>query len=188
MRRDPDVADALDELERQLDVGARGVEVALMLVRARAPLEDLGPEPVARATGALAELESERQVVDRPRVRASLDADAAEPEEDVRAVEVVEAGPVRDLLGGPEQRQRLVQLAAVHLRPRAREQAAEREIGILGGHDRDLVEECDGVVPAGLAHRVLRRGDRDLEHAEILVAERVRDGWEQHRVRSGPTR
>ena len=54
----------LDELERVLDVGDGGVEVALVLVGARAPLEDLGAQPVAGAAGALTELEGERQVVD----------------------------------------------------------------------------------------------------------------------------
>ena len=119
-----------------------GIEVALVLVGARAPLEDLGAQPVAGAAGALAELEGERQVVDGAGVGAPLDAHAADPEEHLRAVEIVEAGPVRDLLGGLEQAQRLVELAAVHLRPRARGQAAQREVGILGGDDGDLVQQA----------------------------------------------
>ena len=41
------VADRVGELERGLDVGARGSEVPLMLVRARAPVEDLGAQAFA---------------------------------------------------------------------------------------------------------------------------------------------
>ena len=165
MGGDAGVAERLDELERVLDVGDGGVEVALVLVGARAPLEDLGAQPVARAAGALTELEGEREVVDGARVGATLDADAADPEEDLRAVEVAEAGPVRDLLGGLEQRQRLVELAAVHLRPRAGGQATQGEVGKLGGNDGELVQKRDGVVPARLLDCLLRRDDPRLERS-----------------------
>ena len=66
MGGDAGVAERFDELERVLDVGDGGVEVALVLVGARAPLEDLGAELVAGAAGALTELEGERKVVHGP--------------------------------------------------------------------------------------------------------------------------
>ena len=68
VRGEARVAERLDELERVLDVRDGGVEVALVLVGTGAPLEDLGTQPVARATGALTELQGEREVVDGPRV------------------------------------------------------------------------------------------------------------------------
>ena len=37
--------------------------------------------------------------------------------------------------------QRLVELAAVHLRPRAGDEAAERKVGMVGRNDGDLVEQ-----------------------------------------------
>ena len=159
MGREAGVADRLDELERVLDVGARGGEIALVLVGARAPLEDLGAQAVARAAGAGAELEGERQVVDGSRVGAPLDADAADPEEHFRAVEVAEPGPVRDLLRRLEQRQRLVELASVHLRPGAGSQAAQSEVGKLAGDDGEVVQQSNGVIPTRFVDRLLHRDD-----------------------------
>ena len=49
VRDDAPVVDAPGELERRLDVLARGLEVALAAAAARAPAEDVGAEEVARA-------------------------------------------------------------------------------------------------------------------------------------------
>ena len=51
------VVERLGELERALDVLARGLAVALAPVAARAPREDLGAQQVARQPRALGELQ-----------------------------------------------------------------------------------------------------------------------------------
>jgi hypothetical protein len=83
---------------------------------------------------------------------------------------------VRDLLRSLQERERLVQLAAVHAGPRLGEERAEREVRELRGEDRHLAEDPDDVVVALVAQGDLGARHLRLEHVELVVAEDVRDG------------
>jgi hypothetical protein len=95
---------------------------------------------------------------------------------------------VRDPLRRLQERERLVQLAAVHPRPRLGLQRAQREVREARGEDRQLAEGCDDVVVALVAQRDLGAGDASLEQVELVVAEDVRDGRKDEIVQAGERR
>ena len=87
------VLEPFGELERALDVFARCLVIALAAPAARAPVEDLRAQKIAREPRALRELESLVEQRDCRRDARKLVAADAEAEEDVRAIDVGEPGP-----------------------------------------------------------------------------------------------
>ena len=148
-----------------LDVGAGGVEIALVLVGARAPLEDLGAQAVARAAGARAELEGERQVVDArelaPRltrtqpIRKSTSARSRSLKPGRCAICFAVLSSVSASSSSPR-------YICAHERA---SQAAQSEVGKLAGDDGEVVQQSNGVVPTRLLDRLLGRDDLRLERA-----------------------
>ena len=119
------VVERLRQLERALDVLARGLEVALAAVAAGAPAEDLGAKQVARQLRALGELERLAEQRDgRGDARKVVAADA-DAEEHLRAVDVREAGPLGERAAALEQLERGPNLAPLHAAPRPRLRARE---------------------------------------------------------------
>src|SRR4030095_16562214 len=80
----------LRELECALDVLARGFEVALTAVAARAVGEDVRPEEIARQAGSLGDRIRLVEESDRGRIARKLVAADAEAEENLGPVEVGE--------------------------------------------------------------------------------------------------
>src|SRR5581483_11226263 len=101
------------ELERALDVLARGRPVALAPVAAGAPLEDVGDEAVVGAAGAAQQLERLREEADGGRDRGELVAAAAEVEEHACPVEIGEGAALGQVAGPGEPLERRFQLAAL---------------------------------------------------------------------------
>jgi hypothetical protein len=81
MRSHSLVVESVGELQRALDVLARGLEVPLATPAPRAPVEDVGAENVARKAGALRELKGLVEERDRRGDARKLVAGDAEPEE-----------------------------------------------------------------------------------------------------------
>ena len=126
------VVDALRELERALDVVARGLVVALPAPAARAPREDVGLQRVARQARALGKRERLVEESDRRLRAVELVAAAAEPEEDVGALDVGERARLgqRPRLG--EELERRAVVAEPHLRQTGPDERPNLELGAAG--------------------------------------------------------
>ena len=184
VRGDVLVADRLRQLERALDVLARGLEVPPALVAARAPLEDLGPQPVAREARALGELEGEREERGRGGDLVQLHPHAAEPVERLGAVAVVEERAFGDRPRALAALQRSPKVAEVHPCPRLREEPPQREIGMRRRGHRPAGERRDRVRVTRLGDRTLGSGHGLCEVGALLVHRRGgerRDERDRHR-------
>src|SRR5262249_40715919 len=126
------VAETLGELERELDVLARRLEVALTARAPRAPLEDVRAKAIARKTRARREVVGLGEKADRRVDRRELVADDAHPIEHVRPLDVGEDLQLGELARTRERIERLALLAEVRTRPAVREQRAELELGRVG--------------------------------------------------------
>ena len=112
------VVERLRELERALDVLARGLEVTLAAVAARAPAEDLRAKQVAGKAGALRELQRLAEQRDGRRDARQVVAAHGHPEEDLCPVDVREAGAFVDRPAALQELESRLELASLHPRPR----------------------------------------------------------------------
>ena len=126
------VVEPLGELEGELDVFARGLEVALTPGAARTPLENVGAKPVTGDSGAVGKLERLAQKRLCRVDRRQLVAADAHSIEDVGPLDVGEAGLLRELACPREQLECGPELGLLHARPRAGEERAELELTCFG--------------------------------------------------------
>src|SRR6266566_2185984 len=171
------ILDGLGELERALDVLARGLVVAVVAPAAGAPGEDLRPECVAGEPGALGE--RERLVEEGERRLDAREAEAAdsEPEQHVGALDVGEIGALDDRASLIEELERLPGLAEAHERPGGPVEDTDLELGEAArAHGRD---ERFVVLPRLLDLACLdqRLGacNRSLEAAALVGRDAVRE-------------
>ena len=177
MRDGAPVVESLGELERALDVLARGLEVALAAVAAGAPAEDVRAQQVARHPRALGERQRLVEEADRRGDALKLVAADAEPEEHVRPVEIREARCLRQLAGAVEQLARLAELALLHAGPRL---AAERPNLELRRRDaldgrRDLLVLDERLVVAVILGERLRAREHRLDATALVRRDPVRE-------------
>ena len=102
----PEILDAAGQLERALDVVARSHEVALPLPAPRAPGKDVGLERIARQPGPVGQSQRLVQQRERRLHAAELVAAGAEPEQDLRPLDVGERSRLADLACLVEQLER----------------------------------------------------------------------------------
>src|SRR6266545_888505 len=171
------VVERLRELERALDVLARGLEVALAPVAARAVGEDVRAEKVA---GKLRALRERVGLVEKPdcggdaRELVPADADAVEH---LGAVEVGEVLVLDDCPSTGEEVERLAELALLHPGPRlAREEARFELGGARGGNaGADLFELGDGLFVAVRLRERLGTREGGLDPAPLVGGDAVRE-------------
>src|SRR3989440_6531457 len=108
------VIQALGELERALDILARGFEVTAAPVAARPPGEHVRAKVIRRDLGALGELQRLVEEPDRRLDAVELVARHPEPEQDIGPLDVAEGGALAQRPRPLEQRDRLANLAATH--------------------------------------------------------------------------
>ena len=114
VRRRALVVQALGELERALDVLARGLQIAAPAVAARAPGEHVRAQMVRRDLGALGQCQRLVEEAERRLDAVQLVAGDAEAEEDVGALDVGEGLAFAERARSFEERDRLAYLAAPH--------------------------------------------------------------------------
>src|SRR5215210_6587416 len=112
------VVETFRELERALEILARGLEVALTPVAARAQPQDLGPKAVAGKLRPLGERQRLVEEADRRLDARQLDAAGAEPEKNVGAVDVGEHRLLRQRASPVQELDRRLDLTGTHLHPR----------------------------------------------------------------------
>src|SRR3954447_23852835 len=170
MRGHPLVFEPVGELERALDVLARGLEVTLAAPAPRAPVEDLRPQQVARQAGALGELESLVEERDRGGDARKLVAGDAEPEEQVGALDVRELRPLGQRPGPGPQLDRLAHLTQPGASPGLDRQEPYLEFGGAGDEYRSLhvLDQLDRLpVVAGLGDG-FRAGKQRLDAVALI--------------------
>src|SRR4051794_6880518 len=163
------------ELERALDVLARGLVVALMAPAARAPGEDRRPERVAREARAFRERERLVEEADR-----GLDAGEMEPadrqrEQHLRALDVGELSAFRQPARAIEEIERRPQLALAHLHLREPGQDANLELRRRGRVDcgEEGVEVGARLVVVAGLEQGLGAGDGAFEAATLVGRDAV---------------
>ncbi len=158
------------ELERALDVLARGDVVALATVRTRAPAEDVGAQQVAREPGALGELERLVEERDRRADARELPAGDSEPEQNVRAVDIRELRVLGERAGGLEELDRAADVAELAERPRLTREPAQLErpgVRALDARAR-LAEGLDRLLVLVRLGQCLRPGECRLDLRPLL--------------------
>ena len=134
----------LGELERALDVVARGLVIPLAPVAARAPGEDVGAQHVGGKRRALDQRERLGEQRERGRDARDRVAPDREPEQHLGAIEVGELGALDERAGLLEQVERGTDIALANPRP------------ALAGEEPNLELDCAG-------------GDHRPERAAVLV-------------------
>ena len=148
------VVHRLRELERELDVLARRLVVALPPVAARAPRVDARPEEVGRDLRPVEQLQRLSEERDGGRDAREQVAADAEPEEHLGAVDVREFGSLRERARLGEQVEPGSHLAVVHPRPGLAREQPHPQLRRAAGHHRPerrgvLVDRAVEVEPFG---------------------------------------
>ena len=171
------VVDALGELERVLDVLARGLEVALAAVAAGAPVVDVGAEPVGGHVRALRERECLVEQRDRGRDARELVAADAEPEDDLGAVDVREDRALGDGAGAVQQLDGRPDVALLHPRPGLARAGADVELDRVRRGDRGacLLEGLDRLLVAVALRQRLGAREHRLDAAALVGGDAARE-------------
>src|SRR5207302_9337377 len=125
----PRVVDVLGELQRALNVLARSFEVAMTAPAARAVLEDLGAELVARETRALCERQRLVEEAEGGLDARELVAADAERQQYLRALHVREGRALHELARPGEPLERGTEIAEPGVRARRPVEGANLELG-----------------------------------------------------------